>query len=450
MSVRGGFGVFYDILKGEDNFQFNGQAPFFGFTDLRFRALSANPSQEVNYLTQPFVAAMQPNPFPSKPPAPNINFDTAGFLPFGGSGVFFVNPHLRTPYNLQYNLSFQREVVRNLLVEASYVGSVSHKLTSLVDANPVVLGTSTRLFNTTPGNISSSFSYLPEFRNVSQASFNSLELSMNKRVSGSAWFTFAYTYGHSIDNASGFRESTSTVPFYSPKLFLGSSDYDQRHRISFGGQWDLPFARAWSSGPKRLTNGWSVSPIISYRTGFPLDVTARLARSRTSAGPSGAGDNNLVRANLLVNSITIFDPKTSQTFTSPTIGRTSTGNFWFNPGNLSALRNPATLACNLADPAKLPSDACAVANPAVRTYGTYPRNFLRGPGRTNVNFAIAKNTPLWSERVSLLFRAEFFNLFNTAQFADPTVNITSSTFGQITNVIQDSQRIIQFAAKITF
>ncbi len=159
-SIRGGFGVFYDILKGEDNFQFNGQAPFFGFSQLFFNSLSANPSQEVNYLTQPFTAAGQPNPFPSKPPAPNIDFAAAGFLPFGGGGVFFVNPNLRTPYNLQYNLSFQREVVRNLLVEASYVGSVSRKLTSLVDANPFILGTTHRLFNAQPGNNDRSFSFL--------------------------------------------------------------------------------------------------------------------------------------------------------------------------------------------------------------------------------------------------------------------------------------------------
>ena len=86
----------------------------------------------------------------------------------------------------------------------------------------------------------------------------------------------------------------------------------------------------------------------------------------------------------------------------------------------------------------------------MRTYGTVPRNLFNGPGRTNVNFAIAKNTALWSERVSLLFRAEFFNLFNHAQFADPNTNITSSTFGRITNVIQDSQRIIQFALKLGF
>ena len=437
MSIRGGFGVFYDILKGEDNLQFNGQAPFFGFAFLNFDPLSANPTQQVNFLTQPFVAAGQPNPFPSKPPPRNLDFDAAGFLPVGGSGVFFVDPHLRTPYVLQYNLSFQREFVRNLMLEANYVGSASRKLTSLVDANPFILGTLHRLFNAQPGNDDFSFSFLDEFRNVATASFNSLELGVTKRVSetrflGTTYFIFAYTYGHSIDNASGFRQRNSRVPFYNPKQFAASSDYDLRHRISFGGGWDLPFDRAWASGPKRLTKGWSIHPIVTYRPGFALDVLAQFSRRRTRPGPSGAGDSNLVRANLVGNSVAIFDPKVSQTISG------QTGNFWFNPGNFttSGLGGATCTAC--------------ATNPALRTYGTFPRNGLRGPGRTNVNFAIAKDTALYGERVHFYFRAEFFNLFNTAQFADPNTNILSGTFGQITSVVDDSQRIIQLAAKFTF
>ena len=163
-SVRGGFGVFYDVLKGEDNLQFNGQAPFFGFADIFF-----DPSGP-DIFTHPFQNAGQPNSFPSRPPASNIDFDAAGFLPFGGGGVFFVDPHLRTPYNYQYNLSVQHEIVRNLIGEASYVGSTSHKLTALIDRNPFILGTRHRVLNTTPGNDDGSFSFLDELRNVGTAS----------------------------------------------------------------------------------------------------------------------------------------------------------------------------------------------------------------------------------------------------------------------------------------
>lgn len=434
MSIRGGIGVFYDILKGEDNLQFNGQAPFFGFSDLIFDPLSGNPTQQTNYFTQPYVATGVPNSFPSRPPSPNIDFDAAGFLPFGGGGVFFVDPHLRTPYTYQYNLSIQRELMRNLTAEASYVGSSSHKLTALTDANPFILGTTQRLFNAQPGNDNFSFSFLDEFRNVVTASYNSLQMSATKRTSdnrffGTSYFTFAYTYAHSIDNASGFRQRNSRVPLYNAQAFRSSSDFDIRHRVTFSGGWDLPFDRAWKSGPSRLTKGWSVYPIITYRTGFPLDVNAGLGRRRNRPGPSAAGDGNLVHANLTGSSVGILDPRTAQTLNN------RTGNFWFNPNNFNRTGLSAT-------------STASVTNAALRTYGTLPRNAFRAPGRTNFDFAIAKVTPITAERVKLEFRTEFFNIFNTAQFGSPNTSITSSLFGQILSTFDP--RIIQFAVRITY
>ena len=70
---------------------------------------------------------------------------------FGGSGVYFIDPNLRTPYIYQYNLSVQRELFRNLTVEVDYIGSDSHKLTGLYDGNPIMPGTTLRLFNSQPG-----------------------------------------------------------------------------------------------------------------------------------------------------------------------------------------------------------------------------------------------------------------------------------------------------------
>src|SRR5881296_1659915 len=75
MTIRGGFGVFYDILKAEDNLQFNGQAPFFAFADLQsFSPITTNPTAEITNMTKPFVAASQSNPFPSTPPSKNLDF----------------------------------------------------------------------------------------------------------------------------------------------------------------------------------------------------------------------------------------------------------------------------------------------------------------------------------------------------------------------------------------
>src|ERR1017187_8041298 len=260
-SIRGGIGMFYDILKGEDNLQFNGQAPFFGYADLFFNPLDSNPTAEVNNMTQPYVAAGQTNPFPSKPPAKNINFGDSGFLPFGGGGVYFVNPNLKTPYVFQYNLSIQREVMKNMMAEASYIGSSSHELTGLVDSNPFILGTTTRLFNAPPG-VPGNFSYLETFDNVGKAHYNSLALSLTRRTSevkglGSLMYQVSYTYGKSIDNSSGFRARNSNVPYYNHNQFLAVSDYDLTHYLSINASWELPFGQWWGSGPKRLTKGSS-------------------------------------------------------------------------------------------------------------------------------------------------------------------------------------------------
>ena len=431
MSVRGGFGVFQDILKGEDNLQYNGQAPFFGFNFFNFPDPS-NPflagAGNPGYFKDPFGTTGNVNTFPSKPPAPNIDFNAAGFLPFGGGGVFFVDPHLRTPYAMQFNLSVQRELAKKMTLETTYVGTIARKLTSLVDTNPFILGTKNRVFNVQPNaRPNTSFSFLDTFENVSYEKYNGLEVSLTKQAGGEnrwlgfSYFTLAYTYSHSIDNASGFRERNSRVPFYNHDQFRASSDFDIRQRFVLSGKWDLPFASLWQSGPKRLTEGWSLYSIIYDRTGFPLDVTSQLARRGSRPGPSGAGDCNLVRANL-VAPVVITDPKSDPNST------------YFNAGAFA----PVSGVCGSA----------AVA-PGAGTYGTTPRNFLRGPGRFNADLALAKSVPLVGERVKLALRAEFFNVFNNVQFVDPGTNIKdSANFGRISNTYDP--RIGQLAVRVTF
>ena len=437
-SVRGGFGVFYDILKAEDNLQFNGQVPFFAAATLNFNPLKSNPTAALNYLSNPYVAAGEPNPFPSQPVNHNINFASAGFLPIGGSGVYFVDPHLRTPYVYQYNLSVQRELMKDTVIEVSYVGSSSHKLTSLLDSNPMLLGTSTRLFNAQPGVAQGSFSYLDTFANVGGAHYNSLAAGFNKRFGdtkmGAFQYQLSYTYGRSMDNVSGFRATSNRVPAYNWNQFWGPSDFDIEHYVAFSGVWDLPFNKMWDGGPKRLLSGWRLYPIVTYRSGVALNVKSGISRTASKPGPSGYGDPNIVQANL-VGTLQYFDPQLDQVLANAS-GVNHTGNYYFNP---AAIVQPSATFTG------------------VPNYGSLGRNAFRGPTWTNIDLSLAKETDLYRERVKFEIRADFFNLFNHPLFANPTTTVTSGSFGQISSTgltsggVNDPQtRVIQLAARFSF
>ncbi len=466
-SIRGGFGIFYDILKAEDNFQFNGQPPFFSIGAASFPSGSQIPASQSSIFTffnDPYGSTGTPNTFPSQPVDHNMNF--ANLLPFGGGSLFFVDPHLRTPYTYQYNLSVQRQIAKDTVLEVSYLGSSSHGLTGLQDVNPFTPGTTDRILNLgtgdstcpdeTDGNpnlFGCSFGPISEFRNATKASYNSLAVSITKQIGnspifGRTYFTFGYTYAHEIDNVSGFRQRNSSVPSLNPNLLRASGDTDVRNRITFSGGWDLPFDHAWSSGPKRLTQGWSLFPIVTWRTGFPLDIFANLpsAFDNGSEGPSGLGDPLIARANV-VGPTNTFDPHTGRTFDG------ATGNYYFNPDSFTNGQCGDASHQGACTPGAtiFPSDAQVVANPSLSTYGTLPRNFLRGPGRVNFDLAISKTTPLTRERLKMEFRAEFFNVFNHAEFGNPDTNILDNqggTFGQILTTADP--RIIQFAVRFSF
>jgi Carboxypeptidase regulatory-like domain/TonB-dependent Receptor Plug Domain len=500
-SVRGGGGIFYDILKGEDNLQFNGQPPFVGSAGLFYNSPNFLPptceytntgcpvTAPLTYMSNPFQNACNydangdctslgvANTFPSKPPASNVDF--APFLPVNTTGaIYLVDPHLRTPYVYQYNLSLQRNLFADTVLEVNYVGSTGRGLTSLSDINPMVLGTTNRALNGSTGNCGNyvgvvCYGALPEFQNVSQAKYNALEASLTRQPKdsklGTVYYTLAYTYGHNLDNASGFEQRNSAVPTYSPHLFYASGDSDVRHRISISGGWDLPLDRAFAKAPKRLTKGWSLYPIFAYRTGFPFDISAQLPDYTDPANPgsSGAGDPAISRA-AQVAPIRTFDPRHQRTINEISYGTDPTGticevtttpvtgNFIFDPNSFSnvPLENNSYFDGGFPNPCFAQLDP--VHNPGDRTYGI-ARNLLRGPTRTNLDIALAKATSI-TERIKLELRAEFFNVLNHPEFAQPTVldgaaNIDSPTFGQVTTTGSfrgATPRIGQLALRLSF
>jgi hypothetical protein len=452
-AVRGGFGVFYDILKGEDNLQFNGSPPFYNEPSLYFNALDGTETGPTGYMSNPFGTnnTGTPNSFPSTPPTSTASF--AGSEPFGTTGaLYLVDPHLRTPYVYQYNLNIQQQLPGGMVLETGYVGYDAHKLTSLVDINPFPLGSNTRLYN--PDSTNSLFSNLLEFKNVGVANYNALQVSVTRRYSnskvGNAFFTFAYTWSHELDNASGFRQRNSQVPYYDEGQFWASGDTDVRQVISFSGGWDLPFDRAWERGPKLLTKGWSLYPILTWRTGFPLDVSAQLFATNTDPGPAGDGAPNLVHADQILPNVAIYNARNQQTIYNNNTGSSTTGNYFFNP-------NAFTVAPLLALDNTAQTDAAALAGQF--TEGTLGRNAFRGPGDINMDLALAKHFKFFEDKLDAELRLDAFNVFNHANWGNPSgtcspsycspiTNISSTEFGQVTTTL--GPRVVQIALHVRF
>jgi hypothetical protein len=440
-AIRGGFGVFYDILKGEDNLQFNGSPPFYSEPSVNFSPQNTvggvnTYTADPGFLSNPFGTnnTGTTNGFPSHPPTAGVTYGS--FLPLSsGGGIYLVDPHLRTPYVFQYNLNLQQELVAGMVLEVGYVGYDAHKMTSLVDINPYPLGSNTRTYDPDP--TSSIYGYLDQFQNVSNANYDALQTSVTKRSGdtklGSTFFTFAYTWSHELDNASGFRERNSSVPFYNHDTFYASGDTDLRNTLSFSGGWDLPFDRLWNGGPKLLTKGWAIYPIVCWRTGFPLDITAQLPTTNTDPGPSGAGDAGSVRADLILPTVATYNARGQQTING------NTGNFFFNP---VAFSNTALLAL----------DSTAQSNAAALigqfTYGTLGRNAIRGPGSINTDVSLSKHLLFLKEKLDGELRLDAFNVFNHANFQNPNTNINSPLFGQVSGT--NGPRILQVALHFRF
>jgi hypothetical protein len=226
------------------------------------------------------------------------------------------------------------------------------------------------------------------------------------------------------------------ISAYNQHQFYAPAAYDVSHRFVLSGGWELPFARTWPKGPKRLTSGWSLYPILTTQTGFPVDFNSGIARNPSVPGPAGDGAPGLVRPYWTGSSQQMLDPRGVETFTVNGVQRT--GHFFFDP---SAFLIPACYASTA--PPGTPGGCPAP------TYGNLQRNTFRGPGLTNFDLSLEKKTAI-TERVQLLFRAEFFNVLNRAEFLAPTgqVSVRSALIGQVTST--NPPRIGQLALKLVF
>jgi hypothetical protein len=452
-SIRGGFGMFYSVLNGWDMDENNGVAPYYAGVDFGmngYNGLGGAVTSAPQFLESPYGSNGLVDPFPSHQTLsskdPNL-FQELGAIPFGQS-QWIANPHLKTPYVYQYNLTVQQQLAKDLVLEVGYVGSISHRTIALEDANPMILGSNVRILNAalypyynspSLGLTDNGFSSVNHYiTNDGFATYNGLLASLNKRFGdwhgiGSTFFTVAYTWSHNIDNSTGnVNAASGGVPYYDHDALKGNSQYDQRQRFTISGGWELPFTKLWSTAPKAVTGGWTLYPIFSAYNGQPFDISASLPSNspvNNIAGPSGAGDPYLARAQLATPTVQLYSVGSTQVVNG------QAGLYYFNPNDLT-----------------VPSQwrhASYIPTPDQRNYGM-PRGSIPGIGVVNLDLAIVKRTLFFHEKLNTEIRAEAFNALNHPEFMNPSATINSSLFGQITQTLTQTGRVGQVALRLTF
>lgn len=393
-SLRGAAGIFYSaILPMQYRFQISNQEPF-----ARLAAVVG--------------------PFPNAFTSPIVTFPSGVILPIAFDAD--------QPTIYQWNLNIQRELGRDLVLSAGYVGSRGTNLQARYSVNvrndfQIVNG---QKFFPAGGGVR----FNPNFNNITYQDFSAdsyyhaLQLNLSKRFSGGLQFQTAYTLSKSIDTSSasesvflsGAVGGARQDPF-DARSERALSDYDARHNFVANFLYDLPFGKGRQIGGDltgvagTLIGGWSTGGILTLRSGFPFNVSLGFDRA-------GNGIDNVQQRPNVAPGVALSDATTGDPvgFVDPSFFRLQPAGF----------------------------------------YGNAPRNALRGPDLRSFDMTLTKRTPI-TDRLQTEFRVEAFNLFNHANFAPPdAVNrtiytgvdatgapILSPSFGQLTRTATSSRQL---------
>lgn len=432
-SIRGSFGIFYSDLEDYINANGNGDAPYGLYW--------SNPTPAT--LNTPFVDFYTGNPEGQRFPVPTVvayatrshpdpNVNWAQYEPISSSPTYYYRN--KTPYAESWMFSLQRQLVKNTIFSLSYVGNVGRHNIVIDEANPanptVCLSVSqpsevapgsnvcgpnseTGTFTTVSGQVIEARQQLGPFggvnfgsngwyRAIGDSSYNALESTLQYTGSRTT-ILVSYTYSKAMDDSSAVTEQVMPL---NPKLEWALSAFNVKHNFVTSYSYELPLEKLFARS-NILTKGWVLSGITRFSTGFPVTITENDDQSligNTSVGPTGSSDEpNFTPGKLLLQT----DPRKGGTY--------------FNT-SLFSLEN-------------------------LGQFGNAKRRFFGGPGINTWDLALSKNIQ-FTESKSLEFRAEFFNVFNHAQFFTPSGLINGGSFGVVTNA--RDPRIGQLALKFLF
>jgi hypothetical protein len=464
MSIRAGYGIYYNRGEEELTLQFLTDPPFavtdFGIADTGGVASFTAPFTDVRCISQsgaaissPFCAASGsiPNKYPFVAPAPGSPVNWGFFEPFG---LATIDPNFRSPYAENYNLTIQRELPGQTILSIGYVGSMGHRLESWFERNPGLPGKCAAVaacaanaqgfvgwqapFNLPPFHTydSTIFGSIGTMASLANSNYNSLQITLNKHLTHGLSFLTSYTYSHALDNSSSFEDLAfgplGMDPFNFHR-FYGNSSYNTPQRLSIQYSYDLPKVPGTAKYTllDRVVNGWRISGITTFQSGVPVHI------ANNDFGLLGTSSATCPGTPMLVVFVACWDTPNVSGPINIMNPRSTSNNLWFNP---SAFSNACTPAA--------PTAGCTTPfNP--ETGGNAGRNIVHGPGLQNWDMQLTKQFAI-REGMHLELRAELYNIFNHTNFANPDGNLADGTsFGTI-GAIQGLPRVAQLAAKFYF
>jgi Carboxypeptidase regulatory-like domain len=393
---------------------------------------------------------------PTTDPTQTPNYaNQAGCNGIGSIGDFAleVPQRFKVPSTQQWNLTMQRDLGKNWVLEVGYVGTHAIHLRETRDAiqsldatptNPyTVKDVNGNSYQITSNTLSNAIARTPTpgingysgyqlFANDAYSHYHSLQATLSRRWRD-GFLQAAYTLSKSTDATSTGNTAFNTA--YGDQSDInasrGLSDFDRPQRFVVTYVYDLPFFRNSEGWKRKVLDGWEVSGVTIFQSGTPFSIYD----SGSATAFLGAGSTPLLPGELAAG------------------GRIGAG---YTSGSAKDRLNGYVNINNFTTVPVLPANQAACdggagdTNYCVSGFGNLGRNIYRGPSQQNWDFSLIKNIPL-TERQNLRFTADFFNVWNHANFANPVSTDVESpgNFGVITST-KGVPRLIQFSLRYSF
>ena len=436
-SIRGGYGLGYER----------------NFGNVTFNVIQNPP----NYAVVSLVTG-------SDLPVIPIYTDNAGPLsgegtkPLPATSLRAVKQNLQTAYTQFWSAAIDRQVMRNSVLSFEYAGSKGSGLYDIANLNAPGYGSAFMGDARAANRINYQYSNINYRGGEGFSDYNGLNVkfSTSNLFNKGLQLVANYTWSHSTDNLSStFSDGYSSfyglgyLNPYAPGLDKGNSDYDTNQRFVISGVWDLPWMKNASNAfARQALGGWSLSPVINIHSGYPFSIYD----CTNLTGSSGYTCPRYIPG--------VPIPGSGQANASTAVGPDL---FNYLPLPLDATGVPVGNGNVLAVPvcSGLYGVGCVYSQ---NGQSIPPRNGFHSPGYWNFDFVTMKNFKL-TERFTLQFRGEFYNIFNHSNQYIQASNLDiesgtgvtaiqsvkgSPSAGSFNSTLLDERRNIQFALKLLF